>query len=885
MPRLASRSDPFTFPDASDLMVLETPLLRVSRPVAACMRCRTAKIRCDGKLPACTSCERANKAAECSSTNDQFAKGKERSYVATLESKVEKLEKRLMEASARRKSSTITMIDLAATPRRVSAAANVGGVAGADRSNPQDKRAAIRKEASNIDDLVSDFGLLAVNSTARDFYGFTSSMTYARLILSAAAQETLPSGMTKALPQKFEAVPLVQHYLNTLGLVLPFFEETSFYASMDNVYQPEATRASPFDRFLVRMVLAIASASMSDQRGDTPYLDALGHLCEALEDTDGILHPGSLQSIQAMLLLAVYATFDPHHFDSWTLVGAASRAMVDLGIHQDPSKSVKMPKQKLELRRRIFYCVYALDRSTALVQTRAFSFSDDSAQVAFPFQSRASASVKKDSPPSPLWQPASVSALEYFRLRQIQSRWYTLFFQSGRTPMDNPYAHIWQTYHEMTAWYDGLSPNIPTTVRQIFHLELLYSYVYLLSPSARCPAINSYAQRLIFEHCIAYASKIASIVATIQRDKKAALIPLTFYDAMRVYMTGRQFIDVLARSPTELLNPIPPTPPAVLAPSPPGDDGEIDPLAPATEIAPPRIPDPYMDPPHATSAHSTGSAFTINDPTTRSTQAIQDFTDILSYFGVRFGFISWRDRFSRESAPLLATLLRQSQQNEASANAMGVGNMTSYAGMGSHGHSPNHGLMQVPSHSPGQSHAATNLPPHGMIHPHQQHPQQLMQTHSHQIPIAPHTSPAQLSPAQLSPAQQLLSTSPGHLNPSPSHQPSSSPGTMHGFPPLSRATSHGSATSSQPPNYWRHPSPHQPPQPPQQPIYTTSPPPAYGYGQPWTGNSGHGVTGVGQGQTEQGNASGPPMSMADPALGGMAGWDTMPSGNQNTRFG
>lgn len=168
--------------------------------------------------------------------------------------------------------------------------------------------------------------------------------------------------MTKDLPKKFEAIPLVQHYLNTIGLLLPFFEETSFYASMDNVYQVEMMRASPFDHFLVRMVLSISSAAMSNQRGDARYLDALGHLCAALKFTEDILHPGSIESIQAMLLLAVYATFDPHHFDSWTLVGAASRAMVDLGMHQDPSKAVKMPKPKLELRRRIFYCVYALDR-------------------------------------------------------------------------------------------------------------------------------------------------------------------------------------------------------------------------------------------------------------------------------------------------------------------------------------------------------------------------------------------------------------------------------------------------------------------------------------------------------------------------------------------
>ena len=138
----------------NDLMVLETPLLRVSRPVAACSRCRSAKVKCDGKLPACTACEKSNRAAECSSTNDQFARGKERSYVATLEARVEKLEKKLNEAKARRKSSvTMPDYDAAGTPRRTS-------VDTLKASRPISKRAARRKEASDIDELVSDFGLL-----------------------------------------------------------------------------------------------------------------------------------------------------------------------------------------------------------------------------------------------------------------------------------------------------------------------------------------------------------------------------------------------------------------------------------------------------------------------------------------------------------------------------------------------------------------------------------------------------------------------------------------------------------------------------------------------------------------------------------------------------
>jgi hypothetical protein len=136
------------------LMVLETPLLRVSRPVAACSRCRAAKVKCDGKLPACTACERSNRASECSSTNDQFARGKERSYVATLEARVERLEKKITEQRARRKSSTLMMdVSEAPTPRRAS-------VDTVKAPKTISKRAARRREASEIDDLVSDFGLL-----------------------------------------------------------------------------------------------------------------------------------------------------------------------------------------------------------------------------------------------------------------------------------------------------------------------------------------------------------------------------------------------------------------------------------------------------------------------------------------------------------------------------------------------------------------------------------------------------------------------------------------------------------------------------------------------------------------------------------------------------
>ena len=133
-------------------MPFETPILRVSRPVAACQRCRNAKIRCDGKLPACTACEKVGKADACLSANGLFAQGRERSYVATLESRVEKLEKKIDQLKAKKSNNAqagISESAIAAHERRT-----VDGVSyGANR-------AAREKEASDIDNLVGDFGLL-----------------------------------------------------------------------------------------------------------------------------------------------------------------------------------------------------------------------------------------------------------------------------------------------------------------------------------------------------------------------------------------------------------------------------------------------------------------------------------------------------------------------------------------------------------------------------------------------------------------------------------------------------------------------------------------------------------------------------------------------------
>lgn len=131
---------------------LDNPLLKVSRPVAACSRCRTAKIKCDGKLPACSACEKAGKASSCSGASDEFAKGKERSYVASLEGYCERLEKEIINLRRRKQQASANG---AGIPQESSITAISSTDAVADSHN---------REVSDIDDLVGDFGFLSVLS-------------------------------------------------------------------------------------------------------------------------------------------------------------------------------------------------------------------------------------------------------------------------------------------------------------------------------------------------------------------------------------------------------------------------------------------------------------------------------------------------------------------------------------------------------------------------------------------------------------------------------------------------------------------------------------------------------------------------------------------------
>ena len=110
------------------------------------------------------------------------------------------------------------------------------------------------------------------------------------------------------------------------------------------------------------MVLGVGTMSLSRSRDSAAAHHAASFVKSALEYAPGVISLANIYGVQATLMLAQYSMLEPQHFNSWYLIGVASRILVDIGLHTEPQKVFKLKPAELDLRRKIFYCVYAMDR-------------------------------------------------------------------------------------------------------------------------------------------------------------------------------------------------------------------------------------------------------------------------------------------------------------------------------------------------------------------------------------------------------------------------------------------------------------------------------------------------------------------------------------------
>ncbi|KAE8349784.1 fungal-specific transcription factor domain-containing protein [Aspergillus coremiiformis] len=408
-----------------------------------------------------------------------------------------------------------------------------------------------RKEVSDIDNLVGDFGFLSINATSRDFHGIQSDTSFANLLLSLSLADPTIELSSQPLPARHEITALLQHFFENLFTQMPFFSETNFWTSVDTVYQSGGRFAKPSDHWFLRLVLAIASASISHQTGDSNHQRALSFISGALPFAEDVLRPGSIVGIQAILLLAQYSLLDPKHFRTWYLIGMAVRALVDLGLHQDPPSEVLPTDEQLDMRRRVFHCVYCLDRGVSTALERTFSLSDDSVDVALPAISGSAMTGK-----TCIFLHSSKPAWNVVEIREILSSAYqTKYFSTDGLSLES----TWVLCSRAQEWFDNTPKNVPNYFPVIYKLELLYTTIMILSPTQDSSRLCDYGKILLFDRCIQYTAELYRIIET-----RTRLPLMSSLDIHRVYQVGQRLVNILRRYSALLLRPSVPVLPSVL---------------------------------------------------------------------------------------------------------------------------------------------------------------------------------------------------------------------------------------------------------------------------------------------------------------------------------
>lgn len=282
--------------------------------------------------------------------------------------------------------------------------------------------------------------------------------------------------------------------------------------------------ASHVSVFLTFMVFALASIDTKEQ--ELTLQDAhLGFFDVAMQHISGLLHSNSLETVQGLLLMTVFAVNERRRINSWHAIGLAVRTAIDIGLHR-ASTSSSSNILTTEVQRRVFWSVYALDRNISISLGRPCSISDADFDTPLPkcysdedLQTIGIGATILEGRPR---NPRDLSAfLHIVELRQIQSRIQKTFYPVKVTDSIET-GHLEQERQSVRLVLDDwitraprYSTPTPATFQSPDWFQIAYSHGLLLlyRPSPACPVINLESLQICADSAIGLIGSYLSLYA------------------------------------------------------------------------------------------------------------------------------------------------------------------------------------------------------------------------------------------------------------------------------------------------------------------------------------------------------------------------------------
>ncbi|KAK9364948.1 fungal-specific transcription factor domain-containing protein [Lipomyces kononenkoae] len=398
------------------------------RTTRACERCHKRRTKCDGKYPECTACIKASVPCHYGSQRSGTIMCPP-GYVAGLEERISWLERMIhhqfpeLNIADVQTGSTVSLAPAQPKPSSMQTT-RTGPVY---RVGPEHYYyEAFRNPAETLDELAVHVGFLSLGSAAEQsvaadapaeprFIGSSSGLAVAssvnRIIKELGIRSSATISTTAEIRASYtkppgEAVgvksdgeeekkydPLVPPsspdrddnfwppYEEALKLVRAGYEEIVFYPLLNSntfmvylqrSYQPDTMqvlRGISGWRLTFFLVCAIGAAAMGQRDKQR------GYFLLAAQSAEKALMRDNIRAIRALLLFALYSFYDPEGASAWLAIGTAFRIAIALGFHRQSSvANLNLINQ--EMRKRVFWAIYSLDRVLSTILGRPITLHD-----------------------------------------------------------------------------------------------------------------------------------------------------------------------------------------------------------------------------------------------------------------------------------------------------------------------------------------------------------------------------------------------------------------------------------------------------------------------------------------------------------------------------
>jgi hypothetical protein len=268
------------------------------------------------------------------------------------------------------------------------------------RNEPRQPIAVSNEQSQN---LAHEIGLVSLAAgTDPKYIGPSSGYFFAKLILDCASRQgqnsahmalhrdnstgsiiVLPRDTLQAppipLPSDLEyMIQLSEIFFETVHVEYPFIHQPSHLKLIHHVHTEK--HPSPVAAFQVNMVLAIAATIHS--RRLRIHLPGEGYCANAMTYFGQFSIENSLQGLQSLLLLLVYTLQSPSMaLNVWYLNYQCIAAVLDLGLQRDIRSSKVHSILDREMRTRVFWVIYTLDRTVATIMGRPIGLRDEACEM------------------------------------------------------------------------------------------------------------------------------------------------------------------------------------------------------------------------------------------------------------------------------------------------------------------------------------------------------------------------------------------------------------------------------------------------------------------------------------------------------------------------